>query len=141
MQILQEFAEGNCVEGCGGEWYECAVEVLTGNNIGAVMFSSDIKELLEKGRGKFRNILIVGPAKCGKTFLLAPLQFIFRTFSNPANDKFAWVGVENAECIFLNDFRWSTELISWKEFLLLLEGQQVHLPTPKNHYIMQNTSA
>ena len=36
---------------------------------------------------------------------------------------------------FLNDFRWSSELIAWKEFLLLLERQEVHLPYLKNHYI------
>ena len=25
-------------------------------------------------------------------------------------------------------------MIAWKELLLLLEGQTVHLPSPKNHY-------
>ena len=56
------------------------------------------------------------------------------TFSNPANDKYAWLGAELAEIIFLNDFRWTPEMIAWKELLLLLEGQSEHLPSPKNHY-------
>ena len=56
------------------------------------------------------------------------------TFSNPANDKYAWLGAELAEIIFLNDFRWTPEIIAWKELLLLLEGQSVHLLSPKNHY-------
>ena len=34
----------------------------------------------------------------------------------------------------MNDFRFNPELISWKEFLLLLEGQLVHLPAPKSHF-------
>ena len=34
----------------------------------------------------------------------------------------------------MNDFRFNPELISWEEFLLLLEGQLVHLPTPKSHF-------
>ena len=36
--------------------------------------------------------------------------------------------------IFLNDFRWSSQIIQWHDFLLLLEGQMVHLPAPKTHY-------
>ena len=36
--------------------------------------------------------------------------------------------------IFLNDFRWSSGLIKWNEFFLLLEGHTVHLPAPKNHF-------
>ena len=39
--------------------------------------------------------------------------------------------------IFLNHFRWSSEIIAWKELLLLLEGQRIHLPSPKNHYVKE----
>ena len=42
--------------------------------------------------------------------------------------------MDEVEVIFRNDFRWSNELIAWKELLLLLEGQTVHLPSPKNHF-------
>ena len=34
----------------------------------------------------------------------------------------------------LNDLRWTEEMIKWSEFLLLLEGQTVHLPRPKNQF-------
>ena len=122
------------MEGCGDAWLECATQVLTQNRVHPVIFAEAIRELLLKGRGKFRNIMIVGPANCAKTFMLQPLQLIFETFSNPANDKYAWLGAEKCQLIFLNDFRWSSEMIAWKELLLLLEGQTVHLPSPKNHY-------
>jgi hypothetical protein len=62
------------------------------------------------------------------------LELLFNTFSNPASDKYAWVEADNAEVIWLNDFRWSRELIEWKSFLLLLEGDRVNLPAPKNHF-------
>ena len=55
-------------------------------------------------------------------------------FSNPASTSFAWVGAEKAEILFLNDFRWTLAVIQWHDFLLLLEGQLVHLPAPKSHY-------
>ena len=70
----------------------------------------------------------------GKTFLLKPLEQIFKTFCNPANDKYAWVGSDEVEVILLQDFRWSSELISWKDLFLLLEEEIVKHPSPKNHY-------
>ena len=56
------------------------------------------------------------------------LTKIFKTYSNPANDK-CLVGSRGSRIGF---FR--LETISWKELLLLLEAQAVHLPTPKNHF-------
>ena len=38
-----------------------------------------------------------------------------------------------SEVIFLNDFHWSPQIISWNDFLLMSEGQPVHLPAPKSH--------
>ena len=134
MDIIRTAATNECVAECNGQWLQCALEVLHNNNVHPIVFAVAMRDLLVKGRGKFRNIIIVGPANCAKTFLLSPLQEIFNTFSNPANDKYAWLGAENAELIFLNDSRWSSEMIAWKELLLLLEGQTVHLPSPKNQY-------
>ena len=78
--------------------------------------------------------MIVGPANCGKTFMLNPLCSIFNCFEIPASTTFAWVGAESAEIIFLNDLRWSPQLISWNDFLLMREGHTVQLPAPKTHY-------
>ena len=75
-------------------WLQCACEVITNNNIHLYIFAASLRDLTEHGRGKFRNLKIIGPANCGKTFLLAALQIIFKTFSNPANEKYACIGVE-----------------------------------------------
>lgn len=88
------------------------------------------KTALEMGRGKYQNIMITGPANCAKTFILKPLTLLFDTFCNPASGSFAWVGVQDKECIFLNDFCWFASLIPWH----LLEGEPVHLPAPKTHF-------
>ena len=134
MEILRKCQSESCVDGCDMEWYECARQVLQLNSINPFVFADAMRQLLEHGRGKFRNLLIVGPANCGKTFLLKPLEIIFRAFTNPANDKYAWVGADQAEVIVLQDFRWSSELICWKDLLLLLEGENVKLPSPKNQF-------
>ena len=107
MQLLEEAREKECVEGCNGQWQICAAEILSNNCVSLQVFRDAVCDLLMKGRGKYRNIMITGNANCGKTFLLNPLTHIYNTFCNPASGSFAWVGVENAECIFLNDFRWS----------------------------------
>ena len=78
--------------------------------------------------------MLTSPANCGKTFLLNSLNNIFNTFTNPASTSFTWVGAEKAEVVFLNDFRWSPQIIAWHDLLLMLEGQLVHLPAPKCHF-------
>ena len=119
---------------CNGQWLQCANQILRWNDVSRGTFSQAVKDLLEKGRGKFRNILIKGPANTGKTFVLNPLNVVYRSFSNPATYTFAWVGAEKAEVIFLNDFRWNPQIIQWHDLLLMLEGQPVHLPAPKSYF-------
>ena len=78
--------------------------------------------------------MICGPANSAKTFIFNPLISVSTTFCNPACTPFARVGAEDAECIFLNDFCWLSQIIPQHDFLLMLEGQMVHLPAPKTHY-------
>ena len=66
--------------------------------------------------------------------MLKPLEIIYHAFCNPGNDKYAWVGADNAGVIILQDFRWSSELLCWKDLVLLLEGEPVNLPSRKNQF-------
>lgn len=137
MEVVRSFDIISCSAPCNGKWLEMAKEILKINNVPLEAFSNAIKNSLEQGRGKHRNVLIVGPASSGKTFILKPLKRIFKDelFENPANNKYGWVGVDKARCIFLNDFRWdNSDVITWKDFLLLLEGETVKLPAPKNFF-------
>ena len=134
MEILTSFLQKPCVENCEGLWLRSALTTLQNNNIRRCEFATAVLRLLEHGRKKYSNILIIGPTNCGKTFILLPLTAIFNCFQNPASTSFAWVGVEQEELILINDLRWSPSLISWSSFLLLLEGQPLHFPAPKSHY-------
>ena len=134
LQILEEARKKKCVSGCDGEWKRLASQTLERNNCSKNEFRDAVKNALSKGRGTGRNILITGPANCGKTFMLKPLCDIFDAFVNPASGTFAWVGVEEAEIIFLNDFRWSERILPWQDMLRLLEGDKIHVPTPKTHF-------
>lgn len=135
LDVLNNYADQEpCI--CEGEWLAMAKEVLSLNGISERVFASAIYANLQFGRGKYRNIIIVGPTNCAKTFILKPLCVMFKEdlFENPANHKYGWIGAEKANLMMLQDFRWSSDLISWKDFLLLLEGENVKLPTPKNIY-------
>ena len=141
VALLEEQRDQDCTDGCEGRWLTLATDILNRNDIQATVFSKAVFELLDKGRGKYRNLMITGPANCGKTFILLPITVIYDCFSNPASNTFAWVGAEKAEVIFLNDFRWQPKLIQWQDLLLLLEGGLVHLPAPETHYSQDLTLA
>ena len=81
---------------------------------------------------EYQNVYVYGPSNSGKSFILKPLRSIFNTFTNPATGTFAWLGVEDAEVVLLNDFCWHPSIIAWANFLQLLEGDMVHIPAPKN---------
>ena len=105
------------------------MEVLRNNKVHPFVFAAALRDLLINGGGKFRNLLIIGPANCGKTFMLKPLESVYDVFLKPANDNYAWVGADSAEVILLQDFRWSREMIPWNDLL-----ETVKLPAPKNQF-------
>ena len=135
MDVIREAAHLPCDGWCNGIWIQCALEILTKSRINPCMFANSLRELLEKGRGKYRNLLVTGEANCGKTFLFDPLRTVFKgALCNPSSTKFAWIGADIADVIFLNDYRWKPEQITWDQMLRFLEGQIGNLPAPMNHF-------
>ena len=103
--MLEKVRLSSYVNGFDMEWYICSRDILQKNSIKPHVYADAIRDLLIYGRGKFTNVIITGPANCGKNFMLKPLEIIYNTFSNSANDKYAWVGADNVEVIILQDFR------------------------------------
>ena len=134
MTVIKEAALQDCIPNCDGKWLRLAKDVLDKNDINVNSFARALRNAFTLGRQKGVNVMLVGKSDCAKSFLLKPIELIFKTFSNPATGKYAFVGLDEKEVLFLNDFRYSSEIIAWSEFLLLLEGDTVHLPRPKNMY-------
>ena len=133
IEVLEDELGGECTgSDCEGRWLNAAEEILQRNGIEKESFCNVVYNALKEGRGKYRNVFIHGPANCGKSFILSPLKVIYHAFSNPATGSFAWIGAEEAELIFLNDFRWHPKIIAWADLLQALEGDTVHFPAPKN---------
>ena len=101
MDVIHEVSLGSC-----------AKEVLRNNKLHTVVFGTAVRELLTLGHAKYQNIIIVGPSNFSKMFLLKPLESIIKAFANPVSGKY--VEADNAQITFLNDFRWSPELIESK---------------------------
>ena len=101
---------------CNGKWLECGLMLLQRNEIPLSRFCNAMLKALSLGRGKYQNVYIYGPANSGKSFLVSPLKSFFKTFTNPATGTFAWMGVEDAEVVLLNDFRWHPSIIAWGDF-------------------------
>lgn len=72
--------------------------------------------------------------KVKRTFMLRPLTKIFESFTNPSSGTYAFVGIQHKEIALLNDLRYNPTMLPWQDFLNLLEGMEVHIPTPKTHY-------
>ena len=48
MELLEEAKNGECVQGCNGEWLICE-EVLHNNGVPVVVFRDAVTDLLVKG--------------------------------------------------------------------------------------------
>ena len=85
-QIIKNWT-ADCIEGCSGWWLECAKEVILLNGIDIFQFVTSMKDLLIHGRGKKRNLIIIGPANCSKIYMLKSLKLIFSDsmLENPTN--------------------------------------------------------
>ena len=134
ISLIRIHAGHDCIPTCDRQckWLKMAKEVLKNNKINVFVFAEALRQAFTRGRAKGVNILLLGETNCGKSFLLEPIELIFKTFTKPATGSYAWIGLDECEVAFINDFRWSPEVIAWSDFLLLLEGATVKLPRPKN---------
>ncbi|CAB4021339.1 Hypothetical predicted protein [Paramuricea clavata] len=66
ISILIAHLESECLPLCNGEWLVCAKQVLQQNGINLYYFASALHQLLERGRQKRLNVLLIGPTNCGK---------------------------------------------------------------------------
>ena len=78
-----------------------ALEILRNNDVNILYLLIMFESI--SGNGKNCNLIITGPANCGKTFFLNSLNTILSTFTNPSSCKSAFVGVEKKELMLLND--------------------------------------
>jgi len=123
---------------CDGLFLTSALEVLAHNNITRKRFSDLVLNTLKFGRGKGRNLMIIGKTNCAKTFILTPLTKIYKCFMTPSKGSYNWVNAPSKEIIFLNDLRYDKDgddkVMPWSTFLNFLDGSTINVSRPKNNY-------
>ena len=144
MDILKAALEMECsidrdngIE-CNGRWLKAALDVLEKNEVPQRRFADLVVNALTYGRGKGRNLMITGATSRAKSFLLMPLTVIYDTFTCPAGGTYNWVKAPSKEIIFLNDIRYDKNgekrVMTWQQFLNLLDGSPVQVSMPKNFF-------
>ncbi len=132
MEMLNDCLKDNCTCEPKNNWMYLALKTLANNNIALDRYTQAVVTSLTLGRGKFRNMIHVGPQTSGKTFLLKPLKMIYNCFENPSHAKFNFFKAADCEIIVLNELRLTGEVMPWDQALQLLEGDTVNFAAPKN---------
>ena len=134
LQLLYDSLDQECVPDCHGWWVTCAKEVLTRNSISVFVFVVCSHFVRKRERRTLQyNVNWSYKLRQNISFESFKCDFFIPSLTMPLA-VLQGVHTEKAECIFLNDFRWSSSIIPWHDFWLLLEGQLVHLLAPKAHY-------
>ena len=126
LQIVQETAQQPCVCVTAGKWKGCARHLLQSNQISEMELTAAIHESLDRGRVKGGCVTLCGQqGNEGKSFILRPLLQVFgekKVFQTPSASSFPLLGIEDSRIIFWDDYRFSTQVLSISQQLLLLEG-------------------
>jgi len=89
IEILEDAKLKPCSEDpigeikCNGSWLAASIDIMHKNSIDRKQFSDSILNCLKHGRGKGRNVMIVGPTNSAKSFILMPLTKIYTCFMTP----------------------------------------------------------
>lgn len=144
--MIKEAASRDCV--CEGRW----IPLLESNlDFQCQGFPSHIDEsekplphpfraahisTLQSGAKKFNNLFIYGPRNAAKSFSVDPLVQILTerwTYTRPVGkSNFPLQAVLGKKLMLLQDLRPSSLRLSWDSLLVLLEGQDVLIPLPRN---------
>ena len=88
--LMEQSSASDCVY--DHQYRQSSAEILDNNSIDKAEFKEVVTKVLSDGRGKGNNIMLIGPANCGKTFILSQLTEILKWFVSPTSGIFAWVG-------------------------------------------------
>ena len=147
LEILEEVLTTDCAESqtgleCRGSWLTAAFQTLERNDIDPKFFAQQVKTALKHGCfcGKDRNIMLIGPTNCGKSFLLQPLVNLYDCFMCPAATSFNFVSAVDKEVLLFNDLRYGEngkgdkDFLPWQDLLNLLNGSKLNVAMPKKSF-------
>lgn len=134
-QLLDEyFTKNTCTCSPSGHCHALMKRILQKNGLDGT-WQKEVLGTLRSGRAKMRNLCLLGPPDCAKSFLLKGLEDVYRTYTRPDGGSYQLEDLLGAELVFLNDFEYDSgakDWMPWFYFKNLLEGASVKVGCPKN---------
>ena len=134
-QLLEEYlANNSCSCVTEDQCYGLMKVILRENDLDGP-WQKEVLGALRTGRAKQRNLCLLGPPDCGKSFLLKGLEAVYRTYTRPEGGSYQLEDLLGSELVFLNDFEYNAEAkdwMPWDYFKNFLEGASVKVGCPKN---------
>ena len=131
-ELLEDtVARGTCACPVAGRWRAAANEVVANKGYTEQQLETAILEALDLGRGKQRNIFIVGPTNRAKSFCLKPLALVYRAYVSPDTGTHQLADLRGSEVLWLNEFEYDPQFIPWRKLKDFLEGEPLKVAVPK----------
>ena len=134
-QLLDEyFTKNTCSCASNGHCHALMKRILQKNGLDGT-WQKEVLGTLRTGRAKMRNLCLLGPPDCAKSFLLKGLEEVYQTYTRPDGGSYQLEDLLGAELVFLNDFEYDSgakDWMPWFYFKNLLEGTSVKVGCPKN---------
>ena len=132
IELLHNAQVGDCT--CGGQWATFARTILNQNG------HDPAAQALASARSKGNLVTHAGfEGNEGKSFLFRPLPLVYgeeNVFVTPPKSAFPLLGLEKARLVWLDDWRFNEDLISWAFQLLWFEGASFIIGRPQNLYLL-----
>lgn len=136
LEILEGACSAPCT--CTGQWACFADAILSQNGHDPVEWRKAVRDSLVGGRSKGTLVCHAGfEGNEGKSFLFRPLPLVFgedNVFVTPPKSAFPLLGLEKARVVWLDDWRFNEEIVSWAVQLLWFEGASFVIARPQNLY-------
>ena len=136
LEALRAAADAACV--CQGRWLACVTAAFVQNGINIAEVCHDVLDALTKGRSESVPVMVFGGRSGGegKSIFLKPLQMVFEgegmVFNLPEEGNFALRDLPIAKVVFLDDFRFDADRLSWSTLDTWFDGSPVPIGQPQN---------
>jgi len=143
MEALVAAKQSPCV--CQAQWLQHVLTSFRANGINVAELCHDISEALKHGRGETTPVLCLAGVRGGegKSLFLKALFSVFgdnHVFTSPQAPNFPLLQLPGKKVVFLDEWRFTGDIIPWSTQCLWFDGSRVTIPKPQNGQGMQGHS-
>ena len=136
VELLELAAAAPCV--CGGSWKDFVLSSFKDNDINVAELCKDVYNAMEKGRSEDVPVIVLAGSTGGegKSVFFKPLLNVFKiadmVFVRPAKGQFHFIQLPDAKVVFLDEWRFDSEILPWALQCLWYDGSTLPITRPQN---------